>query len=105
MMGAIKFMMPNELGIYLHDTPDKALLTRAKRALSAGCVRLERPWELAEWLFGERPVAQSNAQEHEVRLEEPTPVYIAYLTASPTPDGIRFYPDVYRRERDPVVRG
>src|SRR5688572_2354662 len=54
-MGDIKFMMPNELGIYLHDFPDKSLFAKSDRRISSGCVRLADAPKLARWLFGGRP--------------------------------------------------
>ena len=54
-MGDIKFMMPNKLGIYLHDSPDKMLFRNPDRWLSNGCVRVEDAHRLAAWLFGAMP--------------------------------------------------
>jgi murein L,D-transpeptidase YcbB/YkuD len=51
-LGAVKFMMPNDLFIYLHDTPADYLFKREKRSLSHGCIRLEKPAELAMYLLG-----------------------------------------------------
>jgi murein L,D-transpeptidase YcbB/YkuD len=95
-MGAVKFMMPNDLGIYLHDFPDKSLFARSDRHLSSGCVRLEDAPRLARWLFGgNAPRAERGAVEHSVNLPTPVPVYIVYLTAFPAPDGIALRNDVY----------
>jgi murein L,D-transpeptidase YcbB/YkuD len=99
-MGAIKFMMPNDLGIYLHDFPDKSLFARADRHLSSGCVRLEDAPRLARWLFGGRPPrASGNAPEQDVELAAAVPVYIVYLTAFPAADGIAIRRDPYGRDR------
>ena len=96
-MGAMKFMLPNNLDIYLHDFPDKSLFARADRRLSSGCVRLEDAQRLADWLFeGRTPDARG--VEERVSLPEPTPVYITYLTAAPGPSGIVFQPDGYGRD-------
>lgn len=97
-MGEIKFMFPNELGIYLHDTPARWLFEKDDRAFSAGCVRLESAWELADWLFGERPDAERAGPEAEIFLDEPVPVYITYLTAVPTKLGFEFRDDFYNRD-------
>jgi murein L,D-transpeptidase YcbB/YkuD len=98
-MGAVKFMMPNELGIYLHDTPDKSLFARADRRLSSGCVRVEDAQRLSRWLFGGREVKPAgSAPEQRVDLPEPVPVYILHLTALPLPGGIVFQPDGYGRD-------
>jgi len=99
MMGRVKFMLPNELGIYLHDTPNKALFQSQRRLFSAGCIRLEHAPELAAWLLGpQSAAAASAAADQRVDLAEPTVVYITYLTAAPGASGVVFYPDVYGRD-------
>ena len=100
-MGAVKFMMPNDLGIYLHDFPDKSLFARADRRLSSGCVRLADAPRLASWLFrGAPPKPVGKAPEQNVDLPEPVPVYITYLTVLPgTNGGLTFQPDSYGRDR------
>ena len=104
-MGAIKFMMPNDLGIYLHDFPDKSLFARADRHLSSGCVRLEDAQRLAGWLFGGgAPRPRGSAAEQQVSLPRPVPVYVVYLTAFPSGNAIAFRRDVYRRDDGPTVR-
>jgi murein L,D-transpeptidase YcbB/YkuD len=98
MMGAVKFMFPNRLGIYLHDTPDKSVFARDDRRLSSGCVRLEDAARLGQWLFnGNEPVSWG-APEDRADLPEPVPVYILYLTALPQDDRIVVQPDNYRRD-------
>jgi len=99
-MGRMKFMFPNQLGIYLHDTPDRSLLREEGRLFSAGCVRLEDAPRLARWLFGQPPRARGNTPEQQVNLPEPVPVYITYLTVAPEPQGVALREDVYNR--DPV---
>lgn len=101
MMGRVKFMLPNALGIYLHDTPSKDLFARTDRALSAGCVRVENPDRLAALLFrGAAPPVAAGAAEHAADLPRPVPVYITYLTIAPAADGrLERRPDVYRRDR------
>jgi L,D-transpeptidase YcbB len=105
-MGAIKFMMPNDLGIYLHDFPDKSLFARTDRHVSSGCVRLEDAPRLARWLFaGAPPRPDGPSPEQRVDLPEPVPVYITYLTALPDRgSGIALQPDDYRRDRMAAVR-
>jgi murein L,D-transpeptidase YcbB/YkuD len=104
-MGAMKFMLPNRLGIYLHDFPDKSLFARADRRLSSGCVRLADAPRLARFLFGgAAPRAAGPAPEQRVDLPEPVPVYITYLTALPDPArGIVLQKDVYARDGRPQV--
>ncbi|MEA3063167.1 MAG: L,D-transpeptidase YcbB [Sphingomonadales bacterium] len=102
-MGAVKFMMPNRLGIYLHDFPDRKLFERADRRLSSGCVRLADAPRLLAWLYRGRPPApRGGAPEQRVDLPEPVPVYITYLTVLPDgPEGLTFQPDTYGRDRGP----
>ena len=98
-MGRMKFMFPNKEGIYLHDTPDKELLDQDGRLLSAGCVRLEDAPRLAQWLYG-RPlkVPKGGKPEQRVDLDQPVPVYLAYLTAVPSGNSLVFYHDIYGRD-------
>jgi len=98
-MGDIKFMFPNRFGVYLHDTPSKALFKKSRRTLSAGCVRIEKPWQLAQWLYGEHPKAVGSAPEQKIPLSNITPVYISYFTAVPTAKGFEFRHDVYDRDK------
>jgi len=97
-MGKIKFMFPNDLGIYLHDTPDRALFAKPVRHFSNGCVRLEDAQRLGRWFFGKTPTADSDAPEQYVPLPRPVPVYLTYLTVVPTADGVQFLPDDYGRD-------
>jgi murein L,D-transpeptidase YcbB/YkuD len=100
-MGAMKFMMPNELGIYLHDFPDKSLFAKRERSISSGCVRVEDAPRLAAWLFGGKaPKPRGRAPEQEVDLPEPVPVYLTYLTVLPKKGGgLVFEDDPYRRDK------
>jgi len=103
-MGSMKFMFPNQLGVYLHDTPNRELFAEADRRRSAGCVRLEDAARLARWLFG-RPVSgRSDDPEQVVPLEEKVPVYITYLTAMPEHSRIAFHNDHYGRDRPLLAR-
>lgn len=97
-MGKIKFMFPNDLGIYLHDTPDKHLFAKAERWFSSGCVRVQDASRLAKWLFGNPPKAQSDAPEQPVALPAAVPVYLTYLTAAAEGSGIVFRKDAYGRD-------
>jgi hypothetical protein len=107
MMGRIKFMMPNDLGVYLHDTPLRDLLRHADRHESSGCVRLEDAQRLARWLFNGRVPAATGAPEQRADLPAPVPVYLAYFTVLPSRDGVVFQADVYGRDRGaaPARRG
>ncbi|WP_126172517.1 L,D-transpeptidase family protein [Altericroceibacterium xinjiangense] len=99
-MGSVKFMFPNPLGIYLHDTPRKNLFEYADRRLSHGCVRLEKPEALAEFLVqGDADFLSSNQPNNRVRLADPVPVYTGYFTAWPGKDGLTFHEDVYQLDK------
>lgn len=99
MMGAIKFMMPNPLGIYLHDTPTKLLFQNPDRRQSSGCIRVEDAQRLSNWLFqGQAVKSSSHLPEQRFDLPAPVPVYVAYLTAVPAKSGITFRSDVYDRD-------
>jgi murein L,D-transpeptidase YcbB/YkuD len=98
-MGRIKFMLPNRLGVYLHDTPNKAPFARGDRFLSSGCVRLQDAARLGRWLQDGRTPAGSNPEQR-VDLKRPTPVYITYFTVAIGADGRAiFRPDVYGRDK------
>lgn len=97
MMGKMKFGFVNDYGIFLHDTPHKDLFNKAKRNLSLGCVRVEHPQQLAEWLLGHEPQAPSDDSEQNVRIgDKGVPIYISYLTARPDGDKLAFADDVYK---------
>ena len=106
-MGLVKFMFPNEHSVYLHDTPSRYLFDREARAFSAGCIRTERPFELAELLLGPQGWDRARIQEvldsgtlTNVVLETPMPVLLTYFTARVRNDGtLLFFPDVYERDQ------
>jgi len=98
-MGKMKFMFPNEKGVYLHDTPERHLFAEGERRFSSGCVRLEDAPRLARWLFGHPLVPKSGEPEQRVDLPAPVPVYITYLTAAPEGGRIAFRADPYSRDR------
>lgn len=97
-MGRMKFMFPNNAGIYLHDNPERSLFEEASRLYSGGCVRLEDAARLGKWLFGRELEWEGAEPEERVMLPRPVPVYITYLTAMPTDSGIAFFDDVYSRD-------
>ena len=98
-MGMMKFMLPNYFGIYLHDSPEKDHFTKNELWISNGCVRVEDYKRLASWLFGGHvPKGKDPKVEEEVDLPTPTPVYMTYLTAQPTANGIQFMEDHYGRD-------
>ena len=103
-LGLVKFMFPNEHNVYLHDTPADSLFARRTRSFSHGCVRLEQPQALAEYVLRDQPAwtretiveAMQAGEERTVRLKTPMPVYLGYWTVDIAPDGaVTFAPDVY----------
>jgi len=97
-MGRVKFMFPNDQGIYLHDTPSRSLFTKTARQFSNGCVRLEDAQRLGRWFFDAPLAAKSKKPEEQRPLPQPVPVYLTYLTAAPTEKGVGFLDDVYGRD-------
>ncbi|MEO6361555.1 MAG: L,D-transpeptidase family protein [Sphingomicrobium sp.] len=97
-MGMIKFMMPNDFGIYLHDTPDKTLFQKDDRWISNGCIRVEDASRLARWLYGSEPHGNNPKKEQDVPLTSPVPVYVTYLTVAPSANGLAFRADPYGRD-------
>lgn len=104
-MGRMKFMFPNDLGIYLHDTPERELFAKPDRRFSSGCVRVEDAPRLAKWLFGKPLVIKPGGREKQVNLPTPVPVYITYLTAAPEGQTVVYRPDIYGRDTMPTRRG
>ena len=102
-LGLVKFLFPNSHNIYLHDTPAKALFAQADRAASHGCIRLERPAELAQWVLGwpadKVEAAMHSAKNNQgVRLPQKLPVYIVYFTVYVRDGELYFGDDVYGRD-------
>jgi murein L,D-transpeptidase YcbB/YkuD len=93
-MGAMKFEMPNDYGIYLHDTPHKELFAGDDRWVSNGCVRLEDYRRFASWVFKDVPKVTSPV-EQDFALAKPVPVYMTYLTVGAEPGGLVFHADPY----------
>jgi murein L,D-transpeptidase YcbB/YkuD len=101
-LGLVKFMFPNDFNIYLHDTPSKALFDQADRAASHGCIRLERPDEMAEWVLGwdkaKVRAAMDGADNRTVNLPKKIPVYIVYFTTYARDGQLYFADDLYGRD-------
>jgi murein L,D-transpeptidase YcbB/YkuD len=98
-MGRIKFMFPNQFGVYLHDNPRRELFQQSVRYFSGGCVRLEDAWRLSRWLFHRELTWEGHGTEEPVPLDQPVPVYITYLTAVPDGQSIAYYDDAYGRDK------
>jgi len=107
-LGRVKFMFPNRFNVYLHDTPSKELFARTERIFSSGCIRIEKPIELAEYLLRSDPTytrehilqAIAKGTEQTVRLPAPMPVHVLYWTAWVDRDGkVQFRRDIYDRDK------
>ncbi len=101
-------MFPNRHNVYLHDTPSRELFERTSRNFSSGCVRIERPLELAEYLLQDQQEwtslrigeAAHGSTERTVRLTKAVPVHLLYWTAWADENGrIYFRDDIYGRDR------
>ncbi len=106
-LGLVKFMFPNSNNIYLHDTPAKSLFKKDDRALSHGCIRVQKAKELAvllldddkKWNAEKIDKAMHSGEQLEHPLKRKIPVYIAYFTALADENGnVRFFDDVYQRD-------
>ncbi|MEW5925292.1 MAG: L,D-transpeptidase family protein, partial [Candidatus Zixiibacteriota bacterium] len=106
-LGGVKFMFPNRFNVYLHDTPDKNLFSKSSRGFSSGCIRIEKPLDLAVYLLKNDPKwtkevivkAMNSGVEQTVVIPEQIPVHLLYWTAWVSPDGeVNFRRDIYRRD-------
>lgn len=106
-LGQVKFIFPNQYSVYLHDTPTKNLFQRESRAYSSGCVRLEKPLELAALLLHGTPLGSQEALTaalangtKTVRLPSPMPIHLLYRTAWVDNQGtLHLRPDLYGHDR------
>ncbi|MBX7147702.1 transglycosylase domain-containing protein [bacterium] len=112
-LGHIKFMFPNNNDVYLHDTPDKDFFNYPSRNFSSGCIRLEKPFVLAQYLLSDNPQWDEYAIEETLKsdtpkvasLKTPIPVHIAYITAwAGNNNQIEFRPDVYKYDNVSVAK-
>jgi L,D-transpeptidase YcbB len=104
-LGLVKLMFPNEYNVYLHSTPSPQLFQQTRRDFSHGCIRVEKPAELAAWVLRDKPdwslerarlAMQSGPDNQQVNLNKPIPVLILYGTAVADPDGqVKFFDDIY----------
>jgi murein L,D-transpeptidase YcbB/YkuD len=105
-LGRIKFMFPNKHSVYLHDTSDPQLFRKERRGYSHGCIRIEKPMDMAEFVMRgskEWPIEKIKAvlktKETSANLPKPIPVHILYFTAWGNGDGAtHFLEDIYRRD-------
>ena len=106
-LGHIKFMFPNKHSVYLHDTSDPQLFDRERRGFSHGCIRIEKPLEMAdfvmrgsrEWSRKKIEAVLKTTETTVAYLPRPIPVHILYFTAWGNGDGtVHFLEDIYRRD-------
>jgi L,D-transpeptidase YcbB len=102
-LGFVKFLFPNDFNIYLHDTPNHELFNKDVRAFSHGCIRLEKPAELAQWVLGwpADKVDQSmrdGPDNRAVKLPQKIPVFITYFTTYINNGQLYFGNDLYNRD-------
>jgi murein L,D-transpeptidase YcbB/YkuD len=103
-LGLVKFIFPNNYNVYMHDTPEQVFFSKSRRDFSHGCIRLEKPADVAVWVLRNNPgwdmdhvrAAMNGSTTQQVNLKRPIPVLIVYGTAIVTEDGIvHFYDDIY----------
>lgn len=108
-LGLVKFVFPNDDNVYLHGTPATRLFGRPRRDFSHGCVRVEDPAALAQWVLAEQPewtrerieaTMQGTVPSVRVTLASPLTVILFYTTAMAMPGepGVRFADDIYRHD-------
>jgi murein L,D-transpeptidase YcbB/YkuD len=112
-LGRVKFLFPNSFNIYFHDTNAKGLFNKDKRAYSHGCIRLEEPEKLANYLLRNQPEwtpekiedAMNSGTEKYVKLKDPIPVFITYYTAWVDDAGqLNFREDIYGHDASLAAR-
>jgi murein L,D-transpeptidase YcbB/YkuD len=103
-LGLVKFVFPNSYNVYMHDTPATEFFAKSRRDFSHGCIRLERPADLAAWVLRDNPnwnterirAAMDGTSTQQVTLAHPIPVLIVYATVIVLEDGaVHFYDDIY----------
>lgn len=115
-LGLVKFMFPNQYDIYLHSTPVPSLFNHSRRDFSHGCIRVEKPADLAVWVLDGQPDKDKQPWDMEkvqaafndetqnnriVLLKTPLPIVIFYVTAEVEDDGeVHFFDDIYGYDAD-----
>jgi len=106
-LGLVKFIFPNEHNVYLHGTPAKALFSKSRRDFSHGCIRVEKPEELAVWVLRDQPgwdmerirEAETGPKSTSVNLTKTIPILIVYSTAVVRESGeVYFFDDIYKHD-------
>jgi L,D-transpeptidase YcbB len=107
-LGLAKFIFPNRENIYMHGTPAQQLFSRTRRDFSHGCIRLEDPARLAEWVLRDNPgwtrdrieAAMQGQRPTQVNLREHLRVVIFYDTVHVNSEGVvHFVGDIYGHDR------
>jgi murein L,D-transpeptidase YcbB/YkuD len=107
-LGLIKFIFPNDNNVYLHSTPSQAAFGENRRDFSHGCVRVEDPAKLAEWVLRNNPgwtrervdAAFKAEKAQQVNLTKEIPVLLVYGTAIAPEDGkVYFFEDIYGHDK------
>lgn len=108
-LGLVKFLFPNEHSVYLHSTPAQSLFSQSRRDFSHGCIRIQKPAELAAYLLRNQPpwtlervqaAMQTGPNNQQVNLKAPVPVLILYITAVVEEDGsVHFFNDIYGHDK------
>ncbi|MCC7179697.1 MAG: L,D-transpeptidase family protein [Acidobacteria bacterium] len=108
-LGLVKFVFPNDENVYMHGTPAVSLFGRPRRDFSHGCIRVEDPVKLAEWMLRDQPEwtrerileAMNGDRSVQVKLTRPVQVVLFYLTAVAMPGtgDVRFADDIYGHDR------
>ena len=108
-LGQVKFIFPNEHGVYMHDTPKKAIFNYPVRAYSHGCMRVHEPLQFAEYLLKEDKNYNKRlfdkwmeeGKENSIRLNTPVPIHVEYYTVRVDDEGrANFLSDIYKYDRD-----
>ncbi len=108
-LGLVKFIFPNSYNVYMHDSPEQELFSRARRDFSHGCIRLEKPADLAVfvlrgipgWDMAKVRAAMAQSSNQQVNLPRPIPVLILYGTVIVPEDGlVHFYDDIYGHDKE-----
>jgi len=103
-LGLLKFEIPSPYDVYMHGTPAADLFARPRRDFSHGCIRVENPVALAEWVLRDNGgwseekirAAMNGDATFQIKLKEPIPVLVMYTTAVVMENGeVRFFPDIY----------
>lgn len=107
-LGRVKFMFPNKFSVYLHDTPGRNLFSENERSFSSGCIRIEKPVDLAEYLLSDQEKwnrqniekEMEKNEEKTIYLNKPIKIYLQYNTAWVDSLGnLNFREDIYNRDK------